>query len=73
MDESPSSPKIAQNSRSSTSLMQAAGGSEPTLSTEVDDPSHPLYHHRRIVTDFDYGDILGEGSYSTVKSIHELV
>ncbi|KAL9539199.1 hypothetical protein PS6_011305 [Mucor atramentarius] len=40
-------------------------GREPTLSTDVDNPSHPLYHHRRIVTDFDYGEILGEGSYST--------
>ncbi|KAI9251731.1 kinase-like domain-containing protein [Sporodiniella umbellata] len=36
------------------------------IHTEVDDPSHPLHHHRRIVTDFEYGDILGEGSYSTV-------
>lgn len=42
-------------------------GREPTLSTDVDNPSHPLYHHRRIVTDFDYGEILGEGSYSTVS------
>ncbi|KAI7901210.1 kinase-like domain-containing protein [Cokeromyces recurvatus] len=39
---------------------------EPILNTNVDDPSHPLHHHRRVVTDFDYGDILGEGSYSTV-------
>ena len=38
----------------------------PVLNTQVDDPSHPLHHHRRIVTDFEYGDILGEGSYSTV-------
>ncbi|CAO3630808.1 unnamed protein product [Cunninghamella echinulata] len=34
--------------------------------TNIDDPSHPLYQHRRIVSDFEYGDILGEGSYSTV-------
>ena len=40
---------------------------EPILNTEVDDPSHPLYPHRRIVTDFEYGEILGEGSYSTVE------
>ncbi|KAF7731381.1 3-phosphoinositide dependent protein kinase-1 [Apophysomyces ossiformis] len=38
----------------------------PTTVTNVDDPSHPLFHHRRTVTDFEYGDILGEGSYSTV-------
>ncbi|RCI06544.1 pkb-activating kinase-like protein [Rhizopus stolonifer] len=38
----------------------------PSLNTEVDDPSHPLHLHRREVTDFEYGDILGEGSYSTV-------
>ncbi|KAI9280470.1 kinase-like domain-containing protein [Sporodiniella umbellata] len=38
----------------------------PSLSTEVDNPSHPLHLHRREVTDFEYGDILGEGSYSTV-------
>lgn len=67
MDEAPSSPRLSHNSKSTTSLTHTTGGSEPTLSTEVDDPSHPLYHHRRIVSDFDYGDILGEGSYSTVK------
>ncbi|KAI9259248.1 kinase-like domain-containing protein [Helicostylum pulchrum] len=66
MDEAPSSPRLSHNSKSTTSLTHTTGGSEPTLSTEVDDPSHPLYHHRRIVSDFDYGDILGEGSYSTV-------
>lgn len=60
MDEGPST----RYSTASSNL--AAGGPEPTLSTEVDDPSHPLFHHRRIVTDFDYGEILGEGSYSTV-------
>lgn len=54
---------------STASSNSAAGGPEPTLSTEVDDPSHPLFHHRRIVTDFDYGEILGEGSYSTVEYI----
>lgn len=63
MDEDPSS----RYSTSTTSSHHTAGGPEPTLNTEVDDPSHPLFHHRRIVTDFDYGDILGEGSYSTVK------
>lgn len=63
MDEGPST----RYSTASSNL--AAGGPEPTLSTEVDDPSHPLFHHRRIVTDFDYGEILGEGSYSTVESI----
>ncbi|KAI8973042.1 kinase-like domain-containing protein [Pilobolus umbonatus] len=40
--------------------------SHPTLSTEVDNPSHPLHPLRRDVGDFDYGDIIGEGSYSTV-------
>jgi hypothetical protein len=35
----------------------------------VDDPSHPLHHHRRTVTDFDYGEAIGEGSYSTVSSL----
>ena len=49
-------------------LSTQINGCDPTLSTDVDDPSHPLHHHRRVVTDFDYGDILGEGSYSTVKS-----
>jgi hypothetical protein len=39
----------------------------PPPMTDVDDPSHPLYHHRRTVADFDYGEALGEGSYSTVK------
>ncbi|KAI8084701.1 kinase-like domain-containing protein, partial [Halteromyces radiatus] len=34
--------------------------------TDIDDPSHPLHHHRRTVADFEYGDALGEGSYSTV-------
>ncbi|KAI9315564.1 kinase-like domain-containing protein [Dichotomocladium elegans] len=40
--------------------------SNPTMTTDVDDPSHPLFHHRRTVTDFEYGPVLGEGSYSTV-------
>lgn len=65
MDETLSSPEHSHYSTSSTHSDHARP--EPTLSTEVDDPSHPLFHHRRIVTDFDYGDILGEGSYSTVK------
>ncbi|KAI8371756.1 kinase-like domain-containing protein [Radiomyces spectabilis] len=38
----------------------------PTNVTNIDDPSHPLFHHRRSVGDFTYGDVLGEGSYSTV-------
>ncbi|KAG2222376.1 hypothetical protein INT45_006898 [Circinella minor] len=38
----------------------------PTTTTDVDNPSHPLYRHRRTVADFVYGPILGEGSYSTV-------
>ncbi|ORZ15857.1 kinase-like domain-containing protein [Absidia repens] len=38
----------------------------PTTVTDVDDPRHPLHHHRRTVTDFDYGQLLGEGSYSLV-------
>jgi hypothetical protein len=64
MAQIPSSPTRSSSSNSSSHV---TGGREPTLSTDVDDPSHPLYHHRRIVTDFDYGDILGEGSYSTVN------
>lgn len=64
MDEGPST-RYSTATNHSTNL--AAGGPEPTLSTEVDDPSHPLFHHRRIVTDFDYGETLGEGSYSTVQ------
>jgi 3-phosphoinositide dependent protein kinase-1 len=63
MDEDPSS---RYSTSTTTTSHQAAGGPEPTLNTEVDDPSHPLFYHRRIVTDFEYGDILGEGSYSTV-------
>ncbi|CAO3692100.1 unnamed protein product [Rhizopus stolonifer] len=47
-------------------MIEASNLNSPVLNTEADDPSHPLYHHRRIVTDFEYGDILGEGSYSTV-------
>ncbi|KAI9023052.1 kinase-like domain-containing protein [Phycomyces nitens] len=39
---------------------------DPVTVADVDDPSHPLFHHRRTVNDFDYGDVLGEGSYSTV-------
>lgn len=39
----------------------------PTTVTSVDDPSHPLHLHRRTVTDFDFGDAIGEGSYSTVS------
>lgn len=66
MAQIPSSPKSSLSSNHSS---QAGGGHEPTLSTDVDDPSHPLYHHRRIVTDFDYGDTLGEGSYSTVNAL----
>jgi 3-phosphoinositide dependent protein kinase-1 len=69
MDEVSSSSQAHYSTASTTSTH---AGREPTLSTEVDDPSHPLYHHRRIVTDFDYGDILGEGSYSTVKSFYFL-
>jgi hypothetical protein len=38
-----------------------------TTVVSVDDPSHPLHHHRRMVTDFDYGEAIGEGSYSTVS------
>ncbi|KAI8330995.1 kinase-like domain-containing protein [Chlamydoabsidia padenii] len=37
-----------------------------TSVTNVNDPSHPLHHQRRTVSDFDYGELLGEGSYSTV-------
>jgi 3-phosphoinositide dependent protein kinase-1 len=66
MDQVTSSPKH-YSTMSNASSTHAAGGREPTLDTEVDNPSHPLYHHRRVVNDFDYGDILGEGSYSTVR------
>ncbi|CAO3600374.1 unnamed protein product [Absidia cylindrospora] len=40
--------------------------SSPITVTDIDNPSHPLHHHRRTVADFDYGEALGEGSYSTV-------
>ncbi|KAI9256536.1 kinase-like domain-containing protein [Phascolomyces articulosus] len=40
--------------------------STPTTTTDVDNPAHPLYRHRRTVVDFEYGPVLGEGSYSTV-------
>lgn len=43
----------------------------PPPMTDVDDPSHPLYHHRRTVADFEYGEALGEGSYSTVTTNNE--
>ncbi|KAF1799726.1 kinase-like domain-containing protein [Mucor lusitanicus] len=59
-------PSPTQSTSNQSLANNLAKGREPTLSTDVDDPSHPLYHHRRIVTDFDYGEILGEGSYSTV-------
>ncbi|KAG2206426.1 hypothetical protein INT46_002904 [Mucor plumbeus] len=62
----PSPTQSATHLAPNQSLINNGGGHEPTLNTDVDDPSHPLYHHRRIVTDFDYGEILGEGSYSTV-------
>lgn len=61
----PPSPTQSTSNHSTTNSLSK--GREPTLSTDVDDPSHPLYHHRRIVTDFDYGETLGEGSYSTVS------
>ncbi|KAL9551049.1 hypothetical protein MBANPS3_004451 [Mucor bainieri] len=64
MAHAPPSPTQSTSNQSLTNNLHK--GREPTLSTDVDDPSHPLYHHRRIVTDFDYGEILGEGSYSTV-------
>ncbi|GAN09504.1 3-phosphoinositide-dependent protein kinase 1-like isoform X3 [Mucor ambiguus] len=64
MAHAPPSPTQSTSNQSLTNNLNK--GREPTLSTDVDDPSHPLYHHRRIVTDFDYGEILGEGSYSTV-------
>ncbi|KAI9475657.1 MAG: 3-phosphoinositide-dependent protein kinase 1-like protein [Benjaminiella poitrasii] len=54
------------NNNNNNSNLNHNGGREPVLSTNVDDPSHPLHYYRRVVTDFDYGDILGEGSYSTV-------
>ncbi|KAG1467551.1 hypothetical protein G6F56_004353 [Rhizopus delemar] len=47
-------------------MIEASTLNSSVLNTEADDPTHPLHHHRRIVTDFEYGDILGEGSYSTV-------
>ncbi|ORX44260.1 kinase-like protein [Hesseltinella vesiculosa] len=40
--------------------------SSSTAVTDLDDPNHPLHHHRRTVNDFEYGHALGEGSYSTV-------
>jgi hypothetical protein len=38
----------------------------PILNSELS-VEDSLHHHRRIVTDFEYGDIIGEGSYSTVR------
>ncbi|KAG0163714.1 3-phosphoinositide dependent protein kinase-1 [Apophysomyces sp. BC1034] len=60
--QSSSAETVPQNPKPIT----AAGSTSPTTVTNVDDPSHPLFHHRRTVGDFEYGDILGEGSYSTV-------
>ncbi|KAI8881322.1 kinase-like protein [Backusella circina FSU 941] len=63
----PPSPTASAYSNSSTSTNASnTKKNAPQTVTNVDDPSHPLYHHRRIVTDFEYGDVLGEGSYSTV-------
>lgn len=60
MSQPPTSPTLSHNRVPSV-------GRDPVLNTDVDDPSHPLHHHRRVVSDFEYGDILGEGSYSTVR------
>jgi hypothetical protein len=65
----PPSPTASAYSSSSTSTntSNSKKNGPPQTVTNVDDPSHPLHHHRRIVTDFEYGDVLGEGSYSTVR------
>ncbi|KAJ8661295.1 hypothetical protein O0I10_003045 [Lichtheimia ornata] len=56
----------SNNNTSLSSTTQQQQPPAPVTATDVDDPSHPLFRHRRTVTDFDYGPILGEGSYSTV-------
>ena len=56
----------AAGSSSNNNTTQPHQPPPPVTSTDVDDPSHPLFRHRRTVTDFDYGPVLGEGSYSTV-------
>lgn len=58
---------MPQQSPSSDTTQSQQNTAAPTTVTDVDDPRHPLHHHRRTVTDFDYGQILGEGSYSLVK------
>lgn len=59
----------SNNNTSLSSTTQQQQPPAPVTATDVDDPSHPLFRHRRTVTDFDYGPILGEGSYSTVGDI----
>lgn len=56
----------SNNTTLSSNTTQQQQPPPPVTSTDVDDPSHPLFRHRRTVTDFDYGPVLGEGSYSTV-------
>ncbi|CAO3600542.1 unnamed protein product [Absidia cylindrospora] len=56
----------AQQSPSPNTTSAQQNDATPTNVTDVDDPRHPLHHHRRTVTDFDYGQLLGEGSYSLV-------
>ncbi|KAI9306561.1 kinase-like domain-containing protein [Cunninghamella echinulata] len=59
-------PTTSVSSSNSTNEIKNNNKTSSVTVTNIDDPSHPLYQHRRIVSDFEYGDILGEGSYSTV-------
>ncbi|KAG1464331.1 hypothetical protein G6F46_006591 [Rhizopus delemar] len=53
------------NLTSSSAFLMIETPISPILNSELS-VEDPLHHHRRIVTDFEYGDIIGEGSYSTV-------
>ncbi|KAI9489703.1 kinase-like domain-containing protein [Zychaea mexicana] len=62
-DAAGSGPLPAQQQEQTTTTQST---SPPITTTDVDNPAHPLHRHRRAVVDFEYGPILGEGSYSTV-------
>ncbi|KAI8060445.1 kinase-like domain-containing protein [Gongronella butleri] len=59
----PSAPPPLNTSNLPTPIRKA-----PVAVTDLENPNHPLHHHRRNVNDFEYGHALGEGSYSTVIS-----
>ncbi|CAO3643930.1 unnamed protein product [Cunninghamella blakesleeana] len=66
MEELNMEPSTTTNITSSSSTNDIKTKTSSVTVANIDYPSHPLYQHRRIVSDFEYGDILGEGSYSTV-------